>query len=599
MGTAVPPEGQQRAATAGVLPYTDGTQHLPRAGYEDDPVRDYADQVVSGGIVAGPHVRAACARHLRDLEDGHKRGLRFDKDLALYYIAFVENFLCLNGGQFEGRPFLLGLWQKFILGSLFGWLKTNGKRRFTQAYIEIGKGNGKSPLAAAIGLAGLIIDQEPRAEIYAAATKKDQAMILFRDAVAMVDQSPLIASRIQKSGRDEKVWNLSYPLLGSFFRPISADDGQSGPRPHVSLVDELHEHKSAAVLDMLEAGQKGREQPLLVSITNSGTDRQSVCYIHHEAGVKLVNAKPGEEGFDDSRFVYICALDVGDDWKRDPACWIKANPNLGVSIFLDYLERQVLQARNMPSKANKVARLNFCVWTDAEEAWIGAEAWLKCEVPLDLEKFRRRNATMGIDLSKRRDLTAVAYFVPDDAGGGDAFVDFWSPADNLADRAWEDKVNYLQWRDEGFLHAVPGLSVEYDRVCRDLRRRIDDLDLQVDTAAFDRWRIEEFQKELDKMSFDLPLKEFGQGFKDMAPAVERLENLLLNEKLRVHMNPVLRWNAASVVTEEDAAGNRKFTKRKATGRIDGIVALAMAVSVAVLAEGDNGNLDDFFRNPVI
>lgn len=533
------------------------------------------------------------------MADGAKRGLSFDLELAAYYIAFFENFLCLNGGKFEGVPFHLSLWQKFIVGSLFGWLKANGKRRFTSAFIEIGKGNGKSPLAAGIGLAGLIIDQEPRAEIYAAATKKDQAMILFRDAVAMVDQSPQIAHRIEKSGVAEKCWNLSYRALGSFFRPISSDDGQSGPRPHISLVDEVHEHKTPAVLDMLEAGQKGRDQPLIVMITNSGSDRTSVCYVHHEGGIRAASARPGEDGFDDSLFVYICALDVGDDWKRDPACWIKANPNLGVSIQLEYLERQVLKARNMPSKQNTIARLNFCVWTDADQAWIGAEAWLQAEVPFNLDVFRRRKGYLGIDLSKRRDLTAAAYFVPDDCGGGDAFVEFWTPGDTLRDRADMDKVPYLQWRDEGHMTALIGSSVDYAPVGRDIARSLEDLDLDIEVAAFDRWRIEEFRKAMDEVDLVLPLKEFGQGFKDMAPAVERLENLLLNGKLRVHMNPVLRWNAASVVTEEDAAGNRKFTKRKATGRIDGIVALAMAVGVAVLADGNNGDLDDFLSNPVI
>lgn len=550
------------------------------------PVREYADAVKAGRIVAGPHVRAACSRHLQDLAHGSERGLRFDAELAAYYIAFFENFLCLNGGKFEGVPFHLELWQKFIIGSIFGWLQLRGGkwvRRFTSGFVEIAKGNGKSPLAAGIGLAGLLVDGEPRAEIYAAATKKDQAMILFRDAVAMVDLSPLIARRVTKSGVGEKCWNLSFPALGSFFRPISSDDGQSGPRPHVSLVDELHEHKTAAVLDMLEAGQKGREQPLLFAITNSGSDRTSVCYAHHEAGIRACNARPGDDGFDDSLFAYIAALDVGDDWVHDPSCWIKANPNLGISIQMEYLERQVLKARNIPSKQNTIARLNFCVWTDAEQAWIGAEAWMKAERALDLNALVGRKAYLGIDLSKRRDLTAAAYFVPDAEGGGDAFVEFWSPGDTLQERADVDRVPYLQWRDEGHLHAVPGKSVDYEHVVRDAMRRIDDLDLDVEKVAFDRWRIDEFKKAMEKLEAELPLEEFGQGFKSMTPAIERLENLLLNGKLRVHINPVLRWNAASAVTVEDDAAGRKFSKRKATGRIDGIVALAMAVGVATLA----------------
>jgi phage terminase large subunit-like protein len=568
----------------------------------EDFVGDYARDVVAEVIVAGPHVREASARHLRDLDAGRRRGLRFDADLAAYYIAFFENFLCLNGGQHEGAAFLLSGWQKFVVGSLFGWLKlVNGewRRRFTAAYMEIGKGNGKSPLAAGIGIAGMVIDQEPRAEIYAAATKKDQAMILFRDAVAMVDQSPLLAGRIVKSGVGDKCWNLSFPALMSFFRPISSDDGQSGPRPHISLIDEVHEHKTSAVLDMLEAGQKGRRQPLMVMITNSGSNRNSPCWKQREAALAAIKASPGEAGFDDSLFAYVCALDKGDDWKRDKSCWIKANPNLGVSITDEYLERQVLKARNMPSKANITARLNFCVWTDSDEAWIGAEPWFEAEDDdMDFSRFADRPAYLGIDLSKRRDLTACAYFVPDDKGGGDAFVDFWTPKETMLARGETDKVDYKHWSDEGYLKAVPGKSIEFERVASDIRERIAAMGMQVEDAAFDRWRIDEFKKACSDSDVELPLREFGQGFKDMSPAVEKLEELLLNGSIRVHYNPVLRWNAACVATEEDAAGNRKFSKRKATGRIDGLVALAMAVGIATYSE-EQVDLDESLANPII
>jgi phage terminase large subunit-like protein len=554
-------------------------------GSAHDCVSEYARAVQAGEILAGPHVRAAGARHLRDLEHGGERGLVFDLDKAAYYISFIENFLRLNGGEFEGAPFVLQPWQRFIVGSLYGWLRAGtGMRRFETAYIEVAKGNGKSPLAAAVGLAGLVIDQEPRAEIYAAATKKDQAMILFRDAVAMVMQSPDLVGRIKPSGSDEKVWNLSYPPLGSFFRPISSDDSQSGPRPHVALVDELHEHKSPVVLDMLRRGLKGRRQPLIFEITNSGSDRNSICYLHHQASIKVLAAAPGEQGFDDTWFSYICALDVGDDWMRDPSCWAKANPNLGISTPVERLEKTVIEARNIPSKQNLIARLHFCQWTDAEQSWIGSEPWLKAEVPANPEVFRGARVYAGLDLSRRRDLTAMAWFRPDEHGGGDACVEFWTPGETLAARADADGVPYLLWRDQGHLHAVPGQSVDYNVVCRDIARRVAEMDMDVATTAYDRYRIDEFRGAMDQAGLDLPLTQFGQGFKDMAPAVERLENMLLNGRLRVHSNPVLRWNAASVVTEEDAAGNRKFTKRRSTGRIDGIVALVMAVGVAVMPE---------------
>ena len=200
--------------------------------------------------------------------------------------------LKLNGGQFEGRPFLLHPSQAFRIGSLFGWKKSDGTRRFRRFYDEEGKGSGKSPLMAGIGLYCLVADGEARAEVYAAGSKKDQAMVLFRDAVAMVDQSPALADKITKSGGNP-VWNLAYVRASSWFRPISSEDGQSGPRPSCALVDEIHEHKDSRVIEMLERGFKWRRQPILVMATNSGSDRQTVCWQEHQHAVRVAAGTPG------------------------------------------------------------------------------------------------------------------------------------------------------------------------------------------------------------------------------------------------------------------------------------------------------------------
>lgn len=556
-----------------------------RKNFSQDCVSSYARDVVERLIVAGPHVRAACKRHLADLDGGAKRGLKWDVERALYYIAFFENFLCLNGGEFEGKPFLLQPWQKFIVGSLFGWVwKSTGMRRFKTAYVEIGKGNGKSPLAAGVGLAGLIVDQEPRAEIYAAATKKDQAMILFRDAVAMATLSPEIAKRIEKSGIGERTWNIAYPALHSFFRPISSDDSQSGPRPHIALVDEVHEHKSPEVLDMLRRGLKGRRQPLVLEITNSGVDRNSICFAHHEATIKALSAAPDENGFDDTWFGYVCALDEGDDWRKDPTCWVKANPNLGVSIQPKYLEDAVREAKNIPSRANLIARLNFCEWTESTSAWINAEAWENVQADLRIDDFSGRDCYGGLDLSSRKDHTAAALFFPNDKGGGDAFVHYWTPEADLLGREMRDRAPYMLWQQQGFLNVLPGASIDYARIVRPLAEFSSNFQLRA--FAYDRWRIEDLKRALEDQGIDLPLVEFGQGFKDMSPAVDEIERLILNGVIRIHRNPVLTRNAASAVLEEDPAGNRKFTKKKATGRIDGLVALTMAVGAAMRTERD-------------
>ena len=230
----------------------------------------YAFSVVSGEVQAGPYIRGACQRHLDDLEHAGDRGFYFDEHQAAEAIAFFEECLCLNGGQYEGLPFILFDWENFIIGSLFGWLrKSDNMRRFRVAYVEGPKGFGKSPLSAGIGLKGMLADNEARAEIYAAATKKEQAMVLFRDAVAMYEMSPEINKRLVASGVGEKCWNLSHMASGSFFRVISSEKkGQSGARPHMALLDEIHEHSDGTMVEMLRAGFKFRRQPLSFMITN-------------------------------------------------------------------------------------------------------------------------------------------------------------------------------------------------------------------------------------------------------------------------------------------------------------------------------------------
>ncbi len=564
----------------------------------NDPVTQYARDVVKGAIVAGPHVRAACARHLRDQKDGAKRGLKWDLKKAQFYIGFIETFLKLNGGDFEGRPFLLEPSQKFIVGSLFGWVwAATGLRRFTTAYIEMGKGNGKSPLAAALGFCGLVVDNEARAEVYAAATKKDQAMVLFRDAVAMCDQSPELARRIVKSGVGERCWNLAYPAQHAFFRPISSDDGQSGPRPHMALVDEIHEHKDGNVLDMLRRGFKGRRQPMVVEITNSGVDRNSVCFEHHQASIAVVSAKPGEQGFDDKWFAYVCALDEGDDWLNDPSCWPKANPLIGVSMPWERLEDAVREAKNLPSQQNLVARLHFCVWTDSVTAWISRESWEAVEVDRDIDRLLGRRCFGGLDLSGRRDLTAIGLFFPDDAGGGDLIVEQWTPADGLRERDERDRVPYQQWVRDGLLHTTPGASVDYAWVVR----RLAELSAMFDIVkvGYDRYRIHDFRRAMEAEGVSIPLEEFGQGYKDMTPAIDAIENVILNKRIRIHRCPILKWNAASAVVDQPTQVERKFAKHKASGRIDGLVAGTMAIGTANRVVDDSAALSSFLANPVV
>ena len=577
----------------------------PDSSEPDDPVLQYAKDVLAGRIIAGPWVRLACQRHLDDLKDGPARGLVWSLDHATRAIAFFEEVLKLNGGTFEGKPFLLLGWQKFCVGSIFGWLNAEGFRRFRTAYMEIGKGAGKSPLAAGIGLYCLCSDNESRAEVYAAATKKDQAMILFRDAVAMVDLSASLRTRLVKTG-GRQCWNLAFNKTSSFFRAISSDDGQSGPRPHCSLIDELHEHPNGIVCDMLKAGQKFRRQPLTIKITNAGFDRETVCYRDHEYSTRVVQGVDAN----DEWFAYVCALDPGDEpigTSADPfsgrACWIKTNPSLGVTIRDDYIEGQIRDALGMPGLLSLVRRLNFCEWVDAAHPWIEGPLWFKCEHEFDAiaELAQCEEVVGSLDLGGTRDMCALTLAGTRKSDGKIiAHNEYWTPGDTLHERARADKVAYDLWVERGFLHTTPGRAVDYAFVAR----RIADLAalLPLYRICFDPYRISYLEPEIDATGAEIELIAHPQGGyrtkprKDkygndvpslwMPRSIELLEKAVGDARLVVHKNPCLTWNSASaVLVATDDKGNLIFSKRRSRGRIDGIVTLAMAVGL--LESGDN------------
>lgn len=591
----------------------------------------YAVAVLNGEIVAGPHVRAACERHLADLEHGEARGLYFDREAAEDFFGFCEE-VCTVLADGETAPFILTPTQRFITGSIFGWKRANGRRRFRTCYIEQGKGNGKTPLAAAVGLYGLVADGEERSEIYSASTKKDQAMIMFRDAVSMVNNSPELATNIVKSGGNP-VWQLTYHPSSSFFKPIANDDGQSGPRPHFGLVDELHEVKDAYTIKMLAAGFKARTQPLLFMITNSGFDRTTICWEYHEHAIKVA----AQEVEDDSFFALVCSLDDGDDPFTDESCWIKTNPELGVVIKDEYLRSRVQTAMMLPSDQNEVLRLNFCVWTDADKAWITTHAWERCEArpkhrkrDLVLADFKGERAWGGLDLSFSQDLTARALVFRESVAGQVhlyGFLKFWTPQKTLLERERRDRVPYTQWVRDGWMEATPGPVIPMAAVGRQLQQDAKDFDLQF--FAFDRYRHKDLNERMMEAGFDPPMIEHPQGFRRasrlthdeaarfgyydergephenplwMPGSIEELETAIVEGRFWTPKHPVLRWNVASVMPRDDPAGtgNKVFDKRKATGRIDGAVALAMATGAAMARfNSAEGALDDFLRNPVM
>lgn len=571
-----------------------------------DPVRKYADDVTAGKIVAGNLVGLACERHLRDLRDGHKRGLHWDSAAAERVIGFFSDVLRLAEGEFDGQPFRLQPFQEFKVGSLFGWKGADGYRRFRNAYVEIGKGNGKSPLAAGIGLYMLCADGEASAECYSAATTKDQAGILFRDAARMVEASPALRSRIIASG-GQRVQNLAHLASGSFFRPVSSEHkGLDGKRVHYAAIDELHEHPSSIVVDKMRAGTKGRRQALVFRITNSGFDRASVCWAEHEYSRKILEAQIQNDAW----FAYACALDEGDDPFSDERCWRKANPNLGVSITEKYLREQVREAQGMPSKQNIVLRLNFCVWTNQENAAIKMDDWRACDAPHfkasaasedPRARYERvavemagRPCFIGMDLSSSNDLTSTVKLFPPEGDASPespyvALTDFWIPKDNIEKRMAEQRAPYDVWLREGWIRSTPGDVIDYRSIVRQLLADCELYDVR--EIAFDPYLATSVSNDLQAEGIAAGrLVKFPQRFEHFAAPTKELLDVLIPKRALAHLaHPVLAWNAGNMIVSENANGDRRPIKLREYGKIDGMVALIMALGRALANAGSGGS----------
>lgn len=617
----------------------------PAATGCSDPVTLYAEAVLDGRIVAGPYVRLACKRHLTMLETQGEVWV-WDPDAAQHWIDFFPDVLAI---EVEGEtvPFELLDWQVFVAGSLNGWRDAvTGHRLFTRAYIEGGKGCGKSPFAAGIGLLMMIADNEQKAEVYSAAGKKEQAHILFQDAVSMKQTSPLLNRRLVESGKNP-VWKLTHRQSGSIFRPLSGDKKKSGQRVHCGLVDELHEHQDRYTIDMLIAGFKGRRQPLLFVITNSGFDRNSICWEWHEDGVLILEGLRSN----DRMFVYIMALDVGDDPLEDESVWVKTNPGLGITTTVQYLRDQVRDAIQVPGRENVVRRLNFCEWTDADEGWLTRQAWVENEEELTEfrkpsrvlgmdarlgggtaigEEFLGAECYIGVDLSFAFDLTAVAFAFPEPHPSGDpdlaqllCWIEYFKPLDTLEAAEKKDRVPYSQWARDGLIHLVPGTNIRPKHLAPRLAEVGQLFDIRY--AAYDNYAHKSLEDEMIEEGTNLNWIEHPQGFrragqlKDrrgqpvkgpdgkpldnplwMPDSVKSLEARIKDKRIRVQPSLVTRWQVSSVAIRQDPAGtgNRVFDKKKAVGRIDGIVALAQAVGAADMRLPVM-DLSGFLNRPVI
>lgn len=537
----------------------------PRSGGRAprDPVSAYARAVVAGRIVAGRLVRLACARHLADRKHGAERGLVWDQGEANRVIAVIGQMRLPSG-----QPFVLQPSQAFIVGSLFGWFLADGARRFRTAYIEEGKGNGKTPLAAAIGIVGASADGRRSAEVYTAGVTRDQAHYLWDDGRRMVEASDYLRRLFQVGAH-----NMFVAETDSYMRPVSSEARSlDQKRVHMALIDEIHEHETPLVVEKMRAGTKGDDSALIFEITNSGYDRTSICWQHHAYSTAVLEGTVAN----DSWFAYVCGLDPGDDWMHDEACWPKANPLLDVTVTRRYLREQVQEARDMPAKAALVARLNFCVWTEASAGAMTMERWDACAalplIPLGATVYA------GLDLSSTSDMASLVLEHEDDAGVLHVMPFFWCPAAAVELRSRRDHLPYDVWAAEGALTATDGDVIDYDAILAALTELAEVY--RIAEVGFLRLNATQFVTAASSLSVLVPI---SQSYSGMSAATKdwlaRVAGSTLDApRIRHGGHPVLRWMAANLVVDTSPSGDLKPSHEHSVERITGQNAAILALA---------------------
>ena len=427
-----------------------------------------------------------------------------------------------------------------------------------------------TPLWAAVGILGLCADGQSRAEVYSAAPTAPQSRILYADAQSMVASTPELASELRSLHT-----GITYGW--SFFRPWSGDGKhKSGFRPHMGLIDELHEHNSPEVLEMLRAGTKRDLDALIGIITNSGASRTSVCWTEHQYSADVVAGIIQ----DDARFVYIASLDDGDDW-RDEKVWPKANPGMGTILPVEYLRQQIFEGINKPAKQNIVKRLHCCIWTEQVDRWLDMVQWDGCGVmPIDERSLAGEVCYIGLDLASRHDFTAAVFYFPQ---GQVVIPLFWVPED-MSQRSEQERQMINVWADAGFVRITEGNITDYDVVREDILAEAEKY--QVEELAFDTWNATQLATQLQQAGLDVvPMQQGGAA---MSEAAKALAAMVAEGTLHHGGHPVLRWMAANVAVREDLQGNIRLDRDKSGDKIDGIAALTMAIARGSLWEETGG-----------
>ena len=504
--------------------------------------------------------------------------MAFDERKAQRVVRFIEA-LRHTKGEFHGQPFHLLPWQEKIIRDVFGTVRDDDPtmRQYTTAYIEIPKKNGKSELGAAIALNMLINDDEWKAEVYSCASDRQQAAIVFDVAVDMVRQSPALMKRVKIIPSTRR---MIYQPTGSIYQVLSSEVAtKHGLNVSACIFDELHTQPTRALYDVMTQGSgDARKQPLWFLLTTAGTDRNSICWEVHQKALDILEGRKNDPRF----YPVLFGLPDDADWTSEKN-WYRANPSLDHTITIDKVRDAFRKAQETPADENQFRQLRLNQWVKQSVRWMPMDKWDECGGVVDPYALEGRTCYAGLDLSSTSDLTALVLVFPPTSEDEPyiALPFFWLPEETLSLRVRRDHVPYDQWAKRGFIQTTEGNVVHYgfiERFICELGERYD-----IREIAHDRWNATMMVQTLEDDGFTMV--PFGQGFKDMSPPTKELMRLVLEHRLCHGGHPVLRWNMDNAFVRTDPAGNLKLDKEKSTEKVDGAVALVMALDRAMKNQG--------------
>ena len=513
----------------------------------------------------------------------------FDEKKARRVVRFIE---CLKHtkGEFHGKPFKLLPWQEKIIRDVFGTVRDEdpSMRQYNQVYIETGKKNGKSELGAALALNMLINDDEWKAEVYSGASDRQQAAIVFDVAVDMVKQNPTLSKLIKIIPSTKR---MAYQPTGSIYQVLSSEVAtKHGLNVSACIFDELHTQPTCALYDVMTQGSgDARKQPLWFFLTTAGTDRNSVCWEVHQKALDILEGRKHDPRF----YPVVYGLPDDADW-QDEQNWYKCNPSLGYTITIDKVRDAYHKALETPADENMFRQLRLNQWVKQSIRWIirwmPMDKWDECGGVVDPYQLEGRACYAGLDLSSTSDLTTlVLVFPPRDENESYMVLPFfWLPEDTLALRVRRDHVMYDQWERQRFIQTTEGNVVHYgfiEKFICELGERYN-----IREIAYDRWNATMMVQALEDDGFTMI--PFGQGFRDMSPPTKELMRIVLEHRLNHGGHPVLRWNFDNAYVRTDPAGNLKLDKEKSTEKIDGAVALVMALDRAMKNQSSGDSVYD-------